>query len=104
MLYIAGQIALNPAGEVVGPGDLLAQTRQVFANLKAALEAYGATFEHVVKLNYYMVDIRQIPVVRAVRDEYISAANPPASTAVEVRRLFRDEFLIEIDAVAALRG
>jgi reactive intermediate/imine deaminase len=104
MLYIAGQIALNPAGEVVGPGDLLAQTRQVFANLKAALEAYGATFEHVVKLNYYMVDIRQIPVVRAVRDEYISAHNPPASTAVEVRRLFRDEFLIEIDAVAALRG
>ena len=102
MLYIAGQIALNPAGELVGPGDLLAQTRQVFANLQAALDSFGATFEHVVKLNYYMVDISQIPVVRAVRDEYVNAQRPPASTAVEVRRLFRDEFLIEIDAVAAL--
>lgn len=104
MLYIAGQIAVNATGDLVGPGDLLAQTRQVFANLKAALDAFGASFDHVVKLNYYMVDISQIPVVRAVRDEYVNVQRPPASTAVEVRRLFRDEFLIEIDAVAALPG
>jgi len=104
MLYISGQIALDQAGELVGPGDLLAQARQVFANLKAALDAFGATFDHVVKLNYYMVDIGQIPVVRAVRDEYVNVQRPPSSTAVEVRRLFRDEFLIEIDAVAALPG
>ena len=104
MLYVSGQIAVNAAGEVVGAGDLLAQTRQVFANIAAALAAHGATFAQVVKLTYYMVDIRQIPVVRAVRDEHIDSQRPPASTAVEIRRLIRDEFLIEIDAVAALRG
>jgi reactive intermediate/imine deaminase len=102
MLYIAGQIAIDPAGQVVGAGDLRAQTRQVFENLKAGLEAVGTTFDYVVKLQIYLLDITQIQVVRDVRDRYINTQFPPASTAVEVRRLFRDEFLIEIDAIAAL--
>jgi reactive intermediate/imine deaminase len=102
MLYISGQIAIDPAGQVVGAGDLRAQTQQVFENLKAGLAAAGATFEHVVKLHLYMLDITQIQIVRDVRDRYINTQQPPASTAVEVRRLFRDEFLIEIDAIAAL--
>jgi reactive intermediate/imine deaminase len=101
-IYIAGQIALDPNGQVVGPGDLHAQTVQVFENLSAALAAVGATFGHVVKLNYYLLDITQIPVVRSVRDRYINTQQPPASTAVEVRRLFRDDFLIEVDAIAVV--
>jgi reactive intermediate/imine deaminase len=101
-IYIAGQIALDPAGQVVGPGDLHAQTVQVFENLSAALKAVGATFRDVVKLNIYMLDISQIPVVRGVRDQYVNTQQPPASTAVEVRRLFRDDFLIEIDAIAVV--
>jgi enamine deaminase RidA (YjgF/YER057c/UK114 family) len=102
MLYIAGQVAIDPAGNVVGAGDLRAQTQQVFENLKAGLEAVGTTFEHVVKLNYYLLDITQIQIVRDVRDRYVNIHSPPASTAIEVRRLFRDEFVIEIDAIAAL--
>ena len=101
-IYIAGQIALNSAGQVVGPGDLRAQAVQVFENLGAALAAVGAGFEHIVKFNFYLLDIAQIAVVRSVRDQYINTRQPPTSTAVEVRRLFRDDFLLEVDAVAVV--
>ena len=101
-VYIAGQVALDPAGELVGPGDIAAQTRQVFDNLQAALQTVGASFEQVVKLNYYLVDASQLPVVREVRNQYINTEQPPASTAVEVRRLFRDDILIEVEAVAVV--
>jgi enamine deaminase RidA (YjgF/YER057c/UK114 family) len=99
-IYIAGQVALDPTGALVGPGDIRAQTRQVFRNLQAALQAVGVGFEQVVKLNYHLVDATQLPVVHEVRDEFISPHQPPASTAVEVRRLVRDDLLIEVDAVA----
>ena len=59
-VYIAGQVALDPAGELVGPGDIAAQARQVFDNLQAALQTVGASFEQVVKLNYYLVDASQL--------------------------------------------
>jgi len=98
-VYIAGQVALDPMGELVGPGDIRAQARQVFENLQSALQVVGAGFDQVVKLNYYLVDATQLPMVREVRDEYVNTARPPASTAVEVRRLFRHDLLIEIEAV-----
>jgi reactive intermediate/imine deaminase len=100
IVYIAGQVAVDRSGKVVGEGDMRAQTQQTFENLKAALEASGAKFENVVKLNYYFSDITQLPVVREVRDKFINTTNPPASTAVEVKRLFREPFLIEVEAVA----
>jgi enamine deaminase RidA (YjgF/YER057c/UK114 family) len=101
-VYIAGQIALDPTGALVGPGDVRAQARQVFENLQAALQAVGAGFEQVVKLNYYLVDATQLPAVREVRDEFVNVHRPPASTAVEVRRLVREDLLIEVDAVAVI--
>jgi enamine deaminase RidA (YjgF/YER057c/UK114 family) len=101
-IYIAGQVALDQRGNIVGVGDLRAQTQQVFANIQAALAAAGATFAHVVKLNYYLLDVGQIAVVREVRDAFLNTAAPPASTLVEVRRLARDEFLIEIEAIASV--
>src|SRR5215218_5272378 len=82
MLYLSGQVAINPVGQIVGVGDLQAQTQQVFENLKAGLAAAGATFEHVVKLQLYLIDIMQIQVVRDVRDRYVNTQSPPASTAV----------------------
>jgi enamine deaminase RidA (YjgF/YER057c/UK114 family) len=101
-VYIAGQIALDPSGALVGPGDIGAQTRQVFDNLQAALQAVGAGFEQLVKLTYYLVDATQLPVVREVRDQYLNPHQPPASTAVEVRRLAREDLLIEVEAVAVV--
>jgi enamine deaminase RidA (YjgF/YER057c/UK114 family) len=101
-VYIAGQVALDPAGAVVGPGDIRTQTRQVFDNLQAGLQAVGAGFEQVVKLTYYLLDASQLPVVREVRDQYVNIQQPPASTAVEVRRLVRDDLLIEVEAIAVI--
>ena len=101
-IFIAGQVALDQAGQIVGHHDFRAQTQQVFENLKAALAAVGADFTRVVKLNMYVVDISQLPILREVRDRYVNTHHPPASTLVEVRRLAREEFLIEVEAVAYL--
>jgi enamine deaminase RidA (YjgF/YER057c/UK114 family) len=101
-VYIAGQIARDQSGKIVGQGDFRAQTQQVFENLKAALAAVGADFTHVVKLNMYVLDISQRPTLAEVRDRYVNTANPPASTLVEVRKLALPELLIEIEAVAHL--
>jgi reactive intermediate/imine deaminase len=101
-IYISGEIALDNSGNLVGRGDFRAQTQQVFENIKAALVAVGATFKDVVKLNIYVVDISQLQAFRDVRDKFVNTENPPASVLVEVRRLVRDEFLIEIEATAVL--
>ena len=74
----------------------------MFDNLRAALQAVGAGFEHVLKLTYYLVDASQLPIVREVRDQYVNIQQPPASTAVEVRRLVRDDLLLEVEAVAVI--
>ena len=103
LVYIAGQVALDSTGQLIGAGDLRAQAVAVFENLRRALTAAGATFNDVVKLNYYMVDASQIAVLREVRDRYVNRAAPPASTLVEVRRLFRDDVLLEVEAIAAVR-
>jgi enamine deaminase RidA (YjgF/YER057c/UK114 family) len=102
VLALARPAMTYPTGALVGPGDIRAQARQVFDNLQAALQAVGASFEQVVKLNYYLVDATQLPVVREVRDRYVNTQQPPASTAVEVRRLARDDLLIEVEAVAVI--
>jgi enamine deaminase RidA (YjgF/YER057c/UK114 family) len=101
-VYIAGQVALDRSGALVGPGDIAAQARQVFDNLGAALQAVGAGFDQLVKLTLYLVDLTQLPVVRQVRDRYVNTQQPPASTAVEVRRLVHPDLLLEVEAVAVI--
>lgn len=101
-IYISGQIALDPSGTLVGEGDVKAQAEQVFANINSALAAVGADFNAVIKLGFFLIDITQLVVVREVRDRYVDRANPPTSTAVEVRRLARDGLLIEVEAVAVV--
>ena len=101
-VYVSGQVALDPSGAVVGEGDLRAQAVQVFENLRVALAAVGAGFDHVVKLNLYLLDAAQLPVVREVRDQYVNTRQPPASTAVEVTRLALDGLLVEVEAVAVI--
>ncbi|MDX2008293.1 MAG: RidA family protein [Meiothermus sp.] len=100
MVFIAGQVALDRDGQVVGEGDLEAQVRQTFLNLRAALEAVGLNFGHVVKLGIYVTDVSQLPLIRRVRNEFVNLENPPASTLVQVSALFRPEFLFEADAIA----
>jgi enamine deaminase RidA (YjgF/YER057c/UK114 family) len=104
IVYIAGQLGLTLDGKLAGPpGDFRAQATQAFENLKNALAAVGAGFEHVVKLNNYLTDIRaQLPLYRDVREGYVSTANPPASTTVEVSKLAIEGALYEVEAVAML--
>jgi enamine deaminase RidA (YjgF/YER057c/UK114 family) len=70
--------------------------------LKSALQASGASFDDVVKLNSYFLDTTQLPTFREVRDKYINTSTPPASTAVKVAGLFREGFLLEVEAVAVV--
>ena len=100
VIFISGQVPLNTDGDLVGKGDFEAQARQVFANLSAALEAAGAGWNDVVKLNYFLTDIGELATVRAIRDEYVDTERPPASTLVQVSALFSPEAMVEIEAVA----
>lgn len=101
-IVIAGQVALDQQGAVVGPGNFAAQAVQVFRNLILALEAAGAGPRNLVKLTTFVTDISQLPAFRAARDQFLDPAHPPASTLVQVARLFRPEFLIEVEALAVL--
>jgi len=93
---------LDPSGKLIGAGDFRAQTQQCFENLATAVEAAGGSFRNIVKLSVYVLDISKLPDYRDVRDRYVDANSPPASTALQVAALFRTEFMIEIEAVAAL--
>ena len=105
IIYIAGQVALDRSGNLVGKDDFRAQVQQIFENLKSAVEAAQGTFGNVVKLNYYCaetVDASQLPALREIRDKYVNTAEPPTSTLVFVKRLVRPEFMLEVDAVAVV--
>ena len=99
---IAGQIALDENGELVGPGDPAAQAQQVFENLGRCLAAAGATFDDVLKLTFFVTDVGILPAVREARDAVIDTSKPHASTAVQVGSLVRPEFLLEVEAYAVL--
>ena len=100
-VYIAGQVALDRSGTVVGKGDMKAQAEQVFKNLEAALAAAGASFKDVVKTNTYVTDMSQAQVIRDVRAKHFGQA-PPANTLVQVVALARPELMLEIEVIAAV--
>jgi enamine deaminase RidA (YjgF/YER057c/UK114 family) len=104
IILIAGQVSQDASGNLVGAGDMAAQTRQVFENLKVALAAAGASYNDVVKLTSFIVDIsKNIEAYREVRQEYLRGiAEPPTSTTVGVPALVRDYYLLEVEAIAAL--
>jgi enamine deaminase RidA (YjgF/YER057c/UK114 family) len=100
LVVVSGQVAQDEHGGLVGPGDAGAQARQVFENLRRCLEAAGAGFGDVVKLGFFVLDVADLPAVRAARDEVIDVTRPPASTAVQVAALFAPGYLVEVEAWA----
>lgn len=104
MIFIAGQVAIDEKGKIVGAGNLGAQTRKVFDNLALALHGAGATPADVVKLNLYVVDYKpqDYAAIREVRTGFFPAGKPPASTLVGVAALALDGLLIEVEAIAAI--
>jgi enamine deaminase RidA (YjgF/YER057c/UK114 family) len=105
IVFVAGQVALDKEGKLIGKDDLKAQATQVFENLKTALAAAGATFNDVVKINWYIKGYKPdvLPTLREVRSAYFNKnAPPPASTLVGVMSLAQDDYLIEVEAVAVI--
>jgi enamine deaminase RidA (YjgF/YER057c/UK114 family) len=102
MIHVSGQVSVDERGQLVGKGDLKAQTEQTFANLEVALKAAGASFRDVVKMNLFVVGLKPelVPVLREVRARYVNGESPPASTLVGVSALVGADWLIEIEAVA----
>lgn len=106
-IYIAGQLGLDTENRLVGaPGDFAAQAEQAFVNLKLALASVGATFDDVVKINNYLVDMAHMPLYREARDRHVNVKSPPASTTIAISQLARPGALFEVEAVAVvpLRG
>ena len=102
-IYLSGQLGMTADGKFAGaPGDFRAQAIQCFENLKAALAAVGASFEHVVKVNNYLIDMAHLPIYFEVRDRYVDTKNPPASTTVQISKLARPDALYEIEAIAVV--
>jgi len=100
-VYIAGQVAFDSTGKVVGGSDFGAQAEQVFTNLQRALASVGASFGDVVKMTTLITDVKNVPALREIRARYLDPKQPPANTLV-VTQLVRPELLLEIEAVAVL--
>ncbi|MEO8038212.1 MAG: RidA family protein [Betaproteobacteria bacterium] len=105
-VYISGQVAWNAEGQVIGPGDLKAQTVQVFENLKVALAAAGASFGDLVKITTYVVDLKpeDRAVISEIRNRYVDRTRLPASTMIGVDALVVDTLRIEVEAIAVVAG
>jgi enamine deaminase RidA (YjgF/YER057c/UK114 family) len=100
-VYIAGQVAFDSTGKVVGGSDFVAQAEQVFGNLQRALASVGASFGDVVKMTTLITDVKNVPALREIRGRYLDPKQPPANTLL-VTQLVRPELLLEIEAVAVL--
>jgi enamine deaminase RidA (YjgF/YER057c/UK114 family) len=102
LIVVSGQLPLDADNRVVGAGDIEAQTRAVYDNLRRSLQAVGADLASILRMNTYITDLaNHPPLIRRVRAEYFGKTTPPASTMIEVSRL-PPGVLIEVDALAGL--
>jgi len=101
LLYISGQVAWDPSGNIVGKGDVRAQARQTFQNLRGVLQAAGGDLSSLMKITTYITKIEDFPAVAEVRRESFTG-ELPASTLIVVKSLFHPDFLIEVEGVAVV--
>ena len=103
LIFVSGQAAIDMQGNLVGVGDFDAQAAQVFANLKAVLQAGGSSMAQIVKVNIYLTDMANFPKIVELRAAHFTAPYP-ADTICEVSSLALPELMIEIEAVALAEG
>lgn len=101
VLHVSGMVAFAPDGSYVGLGDVDAQARQVFGNLKAVVEEAGGTLDDVVSTTTYLASSEYAAAVGAVRREFFTGDVPPTSTVV-VAPMAREQFLVEVSAIARI--
>jgi len=102
VIHFTGQVAWNENEEIVGLGDVRAQTHQCFRNIEAVLSAVGGVLEDIVSLTTYFMDRSHLPIIQAVRKEYFGSCTAPASTSVMVAGLGHTDFLVEFAPVAVV--
>ena len=98
-VYVSGQVALDPEGNVVGKGDMKAQTRRVFENIETILKRAGGSLADIVKITVFTTDMSRLGETHEVRAEMLPDP-PPASTAVEIKGLVFPDLIVEIEAIA----
>ena len=101
LLYISGQVAWDTSGNIVGKGDMKAQARQTFQNLREVLQAAGGDLQNLMKITTYITKIEDFPAVAEARSE-VFKVEMPASTLIVVKSLFHPDFLIEVEGIAAV--
>jgi enamine deaminase RidA (YjgF/YER057c/UK114 family) len=101
VVYLKGQVALDAQGQVVGAGDMRAQTRQALENIRAVLASIGGTMADIVSLTHHVTDIDAFMATGEVRRQFF-AAPYPVTTTVQVVRLYRADLLVEITAIAEI--
>ncbi len=101
-LFVAGQVAIDSGGNLVGKGDAVAQTRQALANIKSFAEAAGATIDNVVKITIFLRHAKDAPAIRPLRAEVFTGPFFPATTLVGGADLADPDWLVEIEAIVAL--
>lgn len=101
-IYISGQVPMSTDGSLVGKEDFEAQAVKVFENIGVALKEVGTDFSALVKIGLYVKDMRDLPTLRRVRDQFISSKRAPTSTLVQVSAFFHPDILFEMDAVAVV--
>ncbi|MGW5361320.1 RidA family protein [Actinopolymorpha pittospori] len=104
LLMLSGQVAVDDSGEVVAPGDITVQSERVFAIIGDILAAHGATFADVVHLRTFMTNLDDLPAYGVSRRGLFDGTPPPASTTVEVSRLFLPGAVLEVEVTAVLAG
>lgn len=105
IIFISGQTALDRDGNLVGKNDFAAQAAQVFRNLAIALEIRGCSAANLVKLTVFLTDMNHLNLYREARNKFFASVAPPAApavTLVEVSKLYGPDFMIEIEAIAAV--
>ena len=101
LLFISGQVALDPEGHIVGEGDVRAQTVRVLENIRMILRANGADMQDVVSVTVYVTEFAFLDLIADIRMQCFPS-DGPSSAIVEIAKLAMPELLIEIAAIAAL--
>ena len=102
VVHLTGQVAWSVEEQIVGKGDVEAQTRQIFENIAKLLRNVGGELSDIVSITTYFTDRAQLPVIQTVRTEYFTNAQEPVSTSVMVAGLGHEDFLVELTPIAVI--
>ncbi len=102
IIHLTGQVAWDAEENIVGKGDVAEQTRQCFRNIEHLLSEVGGTFTDIVSITTYFLDLKDLPKIQAVRNEFLPDVDPPVSTSVKVAGLGHEDFLVELTPIAVV--